>query len=227
MRRWASVLCFCLLSGAVFSPGAVAQDTPRPDSQRDSSRATTQLVPALAWLFDYDGQPADHLIADQRFDVLLKQYFPDTKMKPWGDKSLPDVALQFLKGSTAKVLIDRDRYVTAPSYALKGSAGQGMLWVDTRVHAKGGQPIVVFAALLDAGSKPSRLWLISNKNYYNDPFSTPPRLRVSISRWLMLPKRKQVLKISRFTVIDPTGKKEQDVTPAILGVPLALVDLGN
>ncbi|MGH9352402.1 MAG: hypothetical protein ACRD2G_09605 [Terriglobia bacterium] len=195
-----------------------------------SPTAEAQTASATKWLFTYEGKPVNELISDNRFEPLLKKYFPSTVVKFWSTqnqaKYVPGVALEFLTGDPDKVRVDDGRYVIASGCLARFCEDRGLLWVDTHVDTSTSQPTLVFAAI-DVRDSSARLWLFSNHDFYDNPFTIPQDLRMAVTRWLAIRRPKAVKRIDQATLVDPTGEQQMDVAPAILGVPLSLINLGR
>lgn len=244
MKRKAALLpCFIVL--LLLAPGipAQAQDSaPGQSAESGPSPAMeAQTANPMKWLFAYAGKPSSELAADPRFEPLLKKYFPKTLVKFWSNetqaKYVPGVAAQYLAGNPGAVRVHEDRYVTAEGSVTNFRADQGLLWVDTHVDTATAQPTLVLAAL-DARGGSVRLWIFSNHDYYDNPFAFPQDLRLSVARWLAPPKlkaakmekeekTKEQKTIDEAILVDPTGEQQMDVEPALLGVPLSMVNLNQ
>jgi hypothetical protein len=231
MNRRMLLLFFCVLFSETppLSMGAQKAQDQTP-SQVASPTVETQTSSDTKWLFSYDGQPAGQLVSDKRFEPLLRKYFPNTIVKFWSTqtqvKRVPDVALEFLSGPPEKVLIERNRYVTATGCIPRFCEDRGLLWLDTRVDTDTPQPTLVFMAI-DVRSSSTHLWLFSNKDFYDNPFTIPQDLRLNVTRWLAIRKPEPVKRIDEASIVDPAGQSELDVAPAVLGVPISLNHLRN
>ncbi|MGH9377980.1 MAG: hypothetical protein ACRD1I_04200 [Terriglobia bacterium] len=238
MKRSTSLLSclFCCLTLAFAQPSKIAAqqagaDQAGPDQTGIASpTAEAQTASATKWLFTYEGKSANELIADNRFEPLLKKYFPSALVKFWStqsqEKYVPGVASEFLTGEPDKVRVDDGRYVIASGCLARFCEDRGLLWVDTHVDTSTSQPTLVFAAI-DVRDSSAHLWLFSNHDFYDNPFTIPQDLRVNVTRWLAIRKPKAVKRIDQATLTDPTGEQQMDVAPAILGVPLSLINLGR
>lgn len=200
------------------------------ESQTPSPTAEAQTASSTKWLFTYEGKPSNELAADHQFEPMLKHYFPKTLVKFWSTQSqtkyVPAVAVEFLSGEPDKVRVNEDRYVIASGCLARFCEDRGLLWVDTHIDTSTSQPTFVFAAL-DVRDASTHLWVYSNHDFYDNPFTIPPNLRVNVTRWLGLKKPKAVKRIDQATIVDPAGEQQMDVTPAILGVPITLINLNQ
>lgn len=200
------------------------------ESQSPSPTAEAQTASSTKWLFTYEGKPSNELAADHQFEATLNHYFPKTLVKFWSTQSqskyVPAVAVEFLSGEPDKVRVDEDRYVIASGCLARFCEDRGLLWVDTHIDTSTSQPTFVFAAL-DVRDASTHLWVYSNHDFYDNPFTIPQNLRVNVTRWLGLKKPKAVKRVDQATIVDPAGDQQMDVAPAILGVPITLINLNQ
>lgn len=242
-RKAMLVSCLIVLLLLVSGVPAAAQESDSGQSVESgpSPAEEAQTASQMKWLFTYEGKPSSDLAADPRFEPLLKKFFPKTAVKFWSNASqtkyVPGVAAQYLAGNPGLVRARDDRYVTAEGSVPDFHADQGLLWVDTHVDSTTAQPTLVFAAL-DARGDTIRLWIFSNHDFYDNPFSFPQDLRLSVARWLAPPKlkaekmkgeekQKEQKTIDETILVDSTGEQQMDVEPALLGVPLSMVNLNQ
>lgn len=238
-----SLICGLLLA---FTQPSIAAPRPQEGGQAKSSQTgqtnqdnqaeapsptvEAQTAAPVKWFFTYEGKPAGELAAAPQFAPTLKHYFPSVLVKFWSTQSqnkyVPDVAAKFLAGKPDLVRVDENRYVIASGCLESFCADRGLLWVDAHIDTTTSQPTLVFAAL-DVREGSSRLWVFSNHDFYDNPFTIPQDLRVNITRWLGLKKPVAVKRVDEAILVDPAGDQQMDVEPAILGVPLSMINLNR
>lgn len=235
-----SLMCGLLLAFTQFSIAAprqqsgnqaeAGQSDQEAQSQSPSPTVEAQTASSVKWFFTYEGKPAGELAAAPQFIPTLKHYFPSTLVKFWStqgqSKYVPGVAAKFLAGKPDSVRVDDNRYVIASGCLENFCSDRGLLWVDAHIDTTTSQPTLVFAAL-DVRDGSTRLWVFSNYDFYDNPFTFPQDLRLNVTRWLGLKKPLKVKRIDEAILVDSTGDQQMDVAPAILGVPLSLINLSR
>ncbi|MGH9406676.1 MAG: hypothetical protein ACRD3D_12680 [Terriglobia bacterium] len=222
----------CFLLALLALPVAISAQTSPDDSGSQAVNPTVaaQTAQDVKWLFALDGRPASQLAADKRFEPLLAKYFANTEVTFWSTKSavkrVPDVAAKYLRGSNTRVAVEHNRYVVASGCVQGFCEDKGLLWVDAHIDPDTSQPGLAFA-VIDVRAGSTHLWLYSNKDFYNSPFTIPQDLRVSIGKWLTARAPGAPKRIDQATLVDPTGQQQMDVTPALLGVPLSMIKLAQ
>ncbi|MGH9344228.1 MAG: hypothetical protein ACRD19_10755 [Terriglobia bacterium] len=232
-RRGSLLMLCCLILVFAQASKMAAQQAGANQNNQDETPSPTveaQTAGATKWMFTYEGKSANEIATDHQFEPMLKKYFPNTLVKFWSTRSetkyVPGVALEFLTGESDKVRVDDARYVIASGCLARFCEDRGLLWVDTHIDTSTSQPTFVFAAI-DVRDSSAHLWLFSNHDFYDNPFTIPQDLRVNVTRWLGIRKPKAVKRIDQATLVDPTGGQQMDVAPAILGVPLSLINLNH
>ena len=197
-------------------------------SQAVSPTVEAQTAADAKWLLALDGRPVAQAVSDKRFEPFLAKYFQNTEVKFWSTKTdikhVPEVAVKYLGGSAAEVRLEHNRYAVMTGCIESFCQDKGLLWVDAHIDADTSQPTLAFAAI-DVRAGSAHLWLFSNKDFYDSPFTIPQDLRVSLSNWLSNSKHDAVKHIDKASLVDPTGEQEMEVTPALLGVPLSMINL--
>lgn len=180
-------------------------------------------VEDLSWMWQYT-QPApagneNGLTNDPRFRAFLSRHLTAPQAF-WGkgEKSLPDVAMEFLS-VPGIARADDNRYFTATGCVPHFCPARGMLFVDTA----GSRPLVVFAAIdwsreshnLDEDSAEYTLWIFSDRSLAghdsdNETPHLPPPLKRSLALFSSELKGGTVPPlVTHAFVVDPDGKPHE------------------
>jgi len=130
-------LCGILFGGILMSraSGQAAGDAPQAPPEPPPPPVVFQNpIPSdqLAFLNDYAGHPASHVMRDKRFRNLMKTAIPRTEYHYGRDMPLYDTSQTLLDGPPLPVKVREGRYVTVASHGGPYLNGRGLLWFDIK-----------------------------------------------------------------------------------------------
>ena len=231
-----------LLAGMIFLAAAnvcvraraqLVGDAPLPARQQKHKQRSEHLE----WMWQYGPPPAggrEHeLIQDPHFRPFLDQNFsapqsfwglqPDNVKDP-RRKSLPDTIEDFLD-IPGTVTADDNRYITVTGAVFHFGSSRGLLFADLDSP----HPLLAFAAIdwirdghtTAEASAQYTLWLFTNRlpGASGTPFSLPPPLLRSLTRWMStpLPGSEVVQHIRAAILAGPDGTPHQIPIPGAVG----------